>query len=140
MVVTAALMRAEGLAVPAGTWSGRRRGATRTTRMRSCAMLFRGGDTSAEPQLHIAGRLFPALKNTLLTSERCGMALTNVVDAAAVSDLVVIGVLGLGITPLLKSIRSVVRKSVLGTRLGEWDESYTSLLARGGRQGRTPPG
>ena len=92
---------------------------------------MRGGETEA--QLHIAGKLFPALRRTILTSEKCGMALTRVLDAAALSDFVVIAALGLGATPLLKGGRALAARrwpSLLGT----WDGSYVAICARGLRR------
>ena len=44
------------------------------------ANLFRGGE--GEAKLHIAGQLFPALRSTVISSERLGVALEKVMVAA----------------------------------------------------------
>ena len=47
----------------------------------------RGGE--GEAKLHIAGQLFPALRSTVISSERLGVALEKVMVAACFADLAV---------------------------------------------------
>jgi len=64
------------------------------------ANLFRGGE--GEAKLHIAGQLFPALRSTVISSERLGVALEKVMVAACFADLAVMGVLYAGAEPVLR--------------------------------------
>ncbi|KAH8072540.1 mechanosensitive ion channel [Aureococcus anophagefferens] len=72
------------------------------------ALRVRGGQVAeaGDPRLHLAGKLFPALRRTVLTSEKCGLALTKVLDAAAFADFAVIASIGLAATPIMKFLRA----------------------------------
>ena len=82
------------------------------------ANLFRGGD--GEAKLHIAGQLFPALRSTVISSERLGVALEKVMVAACFADLAVMGVLYAGAEPVLRASRraeiEVSRHATTATR------------------------
>ena len=67
--------------------------------LRQHALAVRGG--GAEPDLHIAGKLFPALRKTVISGEQLSEALAKVLDAAALADLAVIAALWLLADPLL---------------------------------------
>ena len=71
--------------------------------LRQHALAVRGG--GAEPDLHIAGKLFPALRKTVISGERLSEALAKVLDAAALADLAVIAALWLLADPLLRGWR-----------------------------------
>ena len=98
------------------------------------ALRVRGGQVAeaGDPRLHLAGKLFPALRRTVLTSEKCGLALTKVLDAAAFADFAVIASIGLAATPILKFLRAVAHARF--PALGPWESSYMSIGARGLRR------
>ena len=68
----------------------------------------------------------------MLTSEKCGLALTKVLDAAAFADFAVIASIGLAATPILKFLRAVAHARF--PALGPWESSYMSIGARGLRR------
>ena len=96
--------------------------------LRQHALAVRGG--GAEPDLHIAGKLFPALRKTVISGERLSEALAKVLDAAALADLAVIAALWLLADPLLRGWRRLHREA----RAAPWDRSFARLWARGLRR------
>ena len=78
--------------------------------LRQHALAVRGG-AGAEPDLHIAGKLFPALRKTVISGERLSEALAKVLDAAALADLAVIAALWLLADPLLRGWRRLHREA-----------------------------
>ena len=92
------------------------------------ALAVRGG--SEKPDLHIAGKLFPALRKTVISGERLSEALAKVLDAAALADLAVIAALWLLADPLLRGWRRLPREA----RAAPWDRSFARLWARGLRR------
>ena len=96
--------------------------------LRQHALAVRGG--GAEPDLHIAGKLFPALRKTVISGERPSEALAKVLDAAALADLAVIAALWLLADPLLRGWRRLHREA----RAAPWDRSFARLWARGLRR------
>ena len=93
--------------------------------LRQHALAVRGG--GAEPDLHIAGKLFPALRKTVISGERLSEALAKVLDAAALADLAVIAALWLLADPLLRGWRRLRREA----RAAPWERSFARLWARG---------
>ena len=85
--------------------------------LRQHALAVRGG--GAEPDLHIAGKLFPALRKTVISGERLSEALAKVLDAAALADLAVIAALWLLADPLLRGWRRLHREA----RAAPWTSS-----------------
>ena len=101
--------------------------------MSSRALLARGGGRAAkEAQLHIAGKLYPMLRETILSTERAAGALRSVLDAAAFSDLLVMVTLYASATPLARACWLLGRKVV--KRGGEYEGSYLQLLSRGAKR------
>ena len=95
--------------------------------LRQHALAVRGG---GEPDLHIAGKLFPALRKTVISGERLSEALAKVLDAAALADLAVIAALWLLADPLLRGWRRLRREA----RAAPWERSFARLWARGLRR------
>ena len=109
------------------------------------ANLFRGGE--GEAKLHIAGQLFPALRSTVISSERLGVALEKVMVAAFFADLAVMGVLYAGAEPVLRAARLLgyrfafrVMASIgfaprdWKSDLPPWEQSYAKIFAKGSRR------
>jgi len=102
-----------------------------TERLRARALILRGG-TAADAQLHIAGKLYPMLRSTVLSTERAAGAVRSVLDAATFSDLIVMLGLFASASPLARTAWLLARKVTKGTE--EYDGSYCHLLARGARR------
>lgn len=92
-------------------------------RLERSLLALRGGGAPTGPDLHIAGKLFPALRKTVASGERLSEALAKVMDAAALADLAVIGALWLLADPLLQSLQRI--------RRAPWERSFARLWARG---------
>mmetsp|Transcript_29161 Transcript_29161/g.90200 ORF Transcript_29161/g.90200 Transcript_29161/m.90200 type:complete len:426 (-) Transcript_29161:149-1426(-) len=135
MAPTRITARVALLLTAAAAFSAPRRPAAPKRLARRTAAL-RGGKMSGDAvQLHIAGKLYPALRASLASGERLGLALRSVLDAAAFADLAVIGFLGLAGPSIVRLGRCAVWRVVKRTRDAPgWETSYAWLVARSVRR------